>query len=284
MKFKMPRTEQLIPEFCGVLHLRPLPGSFRAARVARKTGVDQRRQLELSIKQAVIEAKILENSGFDTLIIENFGDTPFRKDQVSAETVASMAIVAREVRAAVKIPIGINVLRNDALSALSIAAVTGADFIRVNVLSGVAATDQGWIEGRAADVLSARERLNPELRILGDVWVKHARQFSSDSLSHSIEETAYRAGADAVILTGPTTGRLASRACLDEAIAACKAQDIPLYLGSGVSSETVSGLPQSGISGIIVGSDLRKNGIAGFALDPRRVTKWMRAAARHFGG
>jgi membrane complex biogenesis BtpA family protein len=252
--------------------------------VARKTGVDARRQLELTIKQAVVEAKILETAGLDTLMIENFGDTPFRKDQVSAETIASMAVIAREVRAAVKLPIGINVLRNDALSALSIAAVTGADFIRVNVLSGVAATDQGWIEGRAAEVLAARERLDPELRILGDVWVKHAKQFSSDSLAHSIEETAYRAGADAVILTGPTTGRLASRAFLDEAAASCLAHAIPLYLGSGVSSESVSALPQDGISGIIVGSDLRKDGMAGAALDPRRVSRWIRAANRHFAG
>jgi len=252
--------------------------------VARKTGVDARRQLELTLKQAVMEAKILENAGLDTLMIENFGDTPFRKDQVAAETIASMAVIAREVRAAVKLPIGINVLRNDAISALSIAAVTGADFIRVNVLSGVAATDQGWIEGRAAEVLAARERLDPELRILGDVWVKHAKQFSSDSLAHSIEETAYRAGADAVILTGPTTGRLASRAFLDEAVAACLAHDIPLYLGSGVSSETVSALPHEGISGIIVGSDLRKDGMAGTAVDPRRVSRWIKAATRHFAG
>jgi membrane complex biogenesis BtpA family protein len=279
----MGRSEKSIPEYCGVLHLRPLPGSFRAARIARKAGVDARRQLDLTIRQAVMEARILEKEGFDTLMIENFGDTPFRKDQVAAETIASMAIIAREVREAVKLPIGINVLRNDAVSALSIAAVTGADFIRVNVLSGVAATDQGWIEGRAADVLAARERLDPELRILGDVWVKHARQFSSDSLSHSIEETAYRAGADAVILTGPTTGRLASRAFLEEAVSTCSAHDIPLYLGSGVSSETVSELPQAGISGIIVGSDLRKDGVAGAAVDPRRVTRWMKSAARHFG-
>jgi membrane complex biogenesis BtpA family protein len=176
----------------------------------------------------------------------------------------------------------VNVLRNDAVSALAIAAVTGCEFIRVNVLSGVAATDQGWIEGRASEVLTVRERLDPSVRILGDVWVKHARQFSSDSLSHSIEETAFRAGADAVILTGPTTGRLAAREMLNEAVSACQKHDIPLYLGSGVSSESIQQLPLSGNSGIIVGSDLRKDGVAGNAIDARRVTHWMKAASRHF--
>ena len=96
----MSRNERRIPEYCGVLHLRPLPGSFRAARVARKTSIDARRQLDLAIRQAVQEAKLLERAGFDTLMIENFGDTPFAKDRVSAETVAAMALAASAVRAA----------------------------------------------------------------------------------------------------------------------------------------------------------------------------------------
>ncbi len=267
-----------IPEFCAVLHLRPLPGSFRAARVARITRIDSRRQLELAVKQAVSEAKTLEKAGFDSLMIENFGDTPFSKDRVAPETVASMTVIAHAVRDAVKIPIGINVLRNDAVSALAIASVVGAQFIRVNVLSGVAATDQGWIEGRAPEVLAARERLDPSIPILGDVWVKHARQFSSDSLTQAIEETAYRAGADAVILTGATTGRLASSERLSEAVRTCSSLEIPLYLGSGVSAETLAELPDGGISGVIVGSDLREGGVAGASLDSRRISRWMRAA------
>jgi membrane complex biogenesis BtpA family protein len=280
----MSRRRVRIPEYCGVLHLRPLPGSFRAARVARITGVDYRGQLQLVIQQAVQEARILERAGFDTLMVENFGDTPFARDAVPAETVAAMALVAQAVRSEVRLPVGINVLRNDASSALAIATVTGCSFIRVNVLSGVAATDQGWMEGRARDVLADRERLNPEIRILGDVWVKHARQFSSDSIEHSIEETAFRAGADAVILTGATTGRLASQHLLEQALDTCERHDIPLYLGSGVSSESVRSLPRQGISGIIVGSDLRKGGKAGEALDSRRVSSWIRAANRHFSG
>ncbi|HNH39334.1 MAG TPA: BtpA/SgcQ family protein, partial [Microthrixaceae bacterium] len=53
------------------------------------------------------------------------------------------------------LPVGINVLRNDARAALAIAAVTGASFIRVNVLSGVAATDYEFCELPPA-ILSGR--------------------------------------------------------------------------------------------------------------------------------
>jgi membrane complex biogenesis BtpA family protein len=230
----------------------------------------------LAVDVAVAEAKVLESAGFSAVIIENFGDTPFRKDQVSPETVASMAVIARAVREAVSIPMGVNVLRNDALSALAIAATAGCEFIRVNVLSGVAATDQGWIEGQAATVLAARERLDPSVRILADVWVKHAKTFSSDSLTHAIEETAFRAGADGVILTGPTTGRMVAHEGLEEALSICRTSDIPLYLGSGISSSALTSLPWQDLSGVIVGSALRQGGKAGAPLDRTRVRDYLK--------
>ena len=51
--------------------------------------------------------------------------------------------------------LGINVLRNDAESALAIAAVVSASCIRVNVHTGARVTDQGVIEGEAAATLRA---------------------------------------------------------------------------------------------------------------------------------
>ena len=50
-----------------------------------------------------------------------------------------------------------------------------AEFIRVNVLTGIMATDQGLIEGKAYDLLRYRRELGAEVGILADVLVKHAR-------------------------------------------------------------------------------------------------------------
>lgn len=269
-------------ELCGVIHLQPLPGSYRAAQVYRRQRLEYHRQVDRILTRALQEARILEKTGFDSIIVENFGDVPFVKESVSPETVSALAIIVNQLRKQIKIPIGVNVLRNDAHSALSIASVAGASFVRVNVLSGVAATDQGWIEGRASEVLVHREKLDPSLRILADVWVKHARQFSSQNLSQSIEETFLRAGADGVILTGATTGRAPEQDYLAEAVDCCERLKVPLYIGSGVSVKTIVQIPQRGISGIIVGSDLRRDGIAGNPLEARRASSWIRNARKHF--
>ena len=95
----------------GVVHLKPLPGSPRH----RQTMAD-------IIKFAVADAVAYERGGAHAIFIENFGDVPFTKTNVAPETIAAMTAAGCAVRAAVKLPIGYNVLRNDARAALAIVA------------------------------------------------------------------------------------------------------------------------------------------------------------------
>ena len=129
------------------------------------------------------EARLLERAGFEGLVVENFGDVPFYKDRVPPETIASMAVIAAAVKEAVRIPVGINVLRNDARAGLAIAASVDCAFFRVNVLSGLVAADQGLIEGSAAELLRERERLGARPAIFADVLVKHAATLSTNDVT-----------------------------------------------------------------------------------------------------
>jgi membrane complex biogenesis BtpA family protein len=258
------------PALVGVIHLPPLPGSPGAE------GLGPSECARKAVRQAVHEAKVLTDAGFEGLMIENFGDAPFFKTAVPPETIAAMTAVAAAVRAAVEIPVGVNVLRNDAHAALAIASVAGCEYVRVNVLSGVVATDQGLIEGDAANLIRRRAALGSSVAILADVHVKHARSLSSDSLTLAIEETAHRGGADAIIVTGATTGRLMDLERLREASQTARAQHVPLYIGSGANA---ANLPQilPHLEGVIVGSDLRWNGKAGAPLDADRIAKFVAA-------
>ena len=157
----MAKSHSTLPRLIGVIHLSALPGS------PGSSGLHPSQALQIAKVRAVQEALLLARAGFDGIIIENFGDVPFMKDKVAPETVASMAVIVAAVKTAMKttvrIKMGVNILRNDGQSALAVAAVTGADFIRVNVLSGVAATDQGIIEGSAAILMRERVRLRAEM-------------------------------------------------------------------------------------------------------------------------
>ncbi|MFN3335921.1 MAG: BtpA/SgcQ family protein, partial [Thermomicrobium sp.] len=122
----------------GVVHLLPLPGT------PRFTG-----SFATVRERALRDAEAYARGGVHALLIENFGDVPFHKEHVEPHVIAAMALIVENIRRATGLPIGVNVLRNDALAALGIAAATGARFIRVNVHVGAMLTDQGIIEGKA---------------------------------------------------------------------------------------------------------------------------------------
>jgi membrane complex biogenesis BtpA family protein len=146
-----------------MVHLRPLPGS------PRWDG-----SLEAVVERAVADARAIAAGGFQACLVENFGDAPFSPGAVDPATVAAMAVVVAEVRRALPLPVGVNVLKNDAQAALAVAAATGAAFVRVNVHVGAVVADQGLIQGDAYRTLRYRRLLGTATRLFVDVGGKHA--------------------------------------------------------------------------------------------------------------
>lgn len=250
----------------GVVHLLPLPTSPRWGG-----------SLKAVIDRAEQEAAALAAGGVDGLIIENFFDAPFAKDQVDPAVVSAMTLTIERVMNLVTLPVGINILRNDAQSALAIASTTGAQFIRVNVLTGVMATDQGFIEGQAHQLLRYRRELDTEVKIMADVLVKHARPLGSPNLTTAVRETIERGLADGVILSGWATGSPPSLEDLELALAA--ANGVPVLIGSGADWENIPALIQAA-NGVIVSSSLKRHGQIDQPIDPIRVSRFVESMRR----
>ncbi|ELY43417.1 BtpA/SgcQ family protein [Natronorubrum sulfidifaciens] len=256
----------------GMVHLPPLPGApgFDGDREAVRT-------------RALEDARRLEAGGVDGIVLENFGDAPFYPEDVPTHVVADMTALASALQRTVDIPLGINVLRNDADAALSIAAATDADFVRVNVHVGTAATDQGILEGRAHETLRLRDRLEADVAVLADVHVKHATPVGEQRLEQAALETVERGLADGVIVSGPGTG--AETALEDvERVAdvladrASTPKRIPVFVGSGVTNETVGDCLEAGADGVIVGTALKAGGETTNQVSRERVETLVAAA------
>ncbi|MBU6230570.1 MAG: BtpA/SgcQ family protein [Cyanobacteria bacterium REEB459] len=245
----------------GVVHLLPLPLSPR-----------WQGSLQAVIDRAEQEAVALASGGVNGILVENFFDAPFSKAQVDPAVVSAMSLVIQRLQTLVSLPIGVNVLRNDGHSALAIAACGGAKFVRINVLTGVMATDQGLIEGCAYDLLRYRQQLGCDVKILADVLVKHARPLGSPNLTTAVQDTLYRGLADGVILSGWATGTPPNREDLELAKAA--AGQAPVLIGSGASWENIGSLIQAA-DGVIVASSLKRHGDINQPVDPVRVGQFM---------
>jgi uncharacterized protein len=242
----------------GVVHLLALPG---APRFVDRAAVRER---------ALRDADALVSGGLDGYVVENFGDAPFTRARVSSSTVAEMAVVVEELVRQLGGLVGVNVLRNDAASAISIAAATGASFIRVNVHTGVAYADQGTLEGHADETLRLRRQLECQVEIFADVAVKHALVPYGFSLEQAARDTAQRGLADALIVTGQGTGAATSPGDLHAVRQTVPGT--PLFCGSGVSEATVADVLAIA-DGVIVGSSLKLDGNVSGPVDIERVKR-----------
>mgnify|MGYP002623786464 CR=1 FL=1 len=249
----------------GMVHAPALPGAPRAGLPwnAGKTAVSR-------------DAEALAQGGVDAIIIENYGDAPFFPGRVPAHTVSHLTALALEVKRVAQLPLGINMLRNDGVSAIAVAAAAGAAFIRVNILTGARVTDQGIIQGIAHDLLRERALLGANaIAVFADVNVKHSAPLAARAEADEVSDLLHRGGADAVIVSGAGTGKPTDLDELRRVKAAAGAS--PVLVGSGVTEDTLASLWPAA-DGFIVGTCLKKDGRVGEPVDAERVKRLMARA------
>lgn len=251
----------------GMLHAPALPGSP---------------QCRLSFPEIVDwvlrDADVLTGAGFDALMLENFGDTPFYPGAVPAQTVAQLTALATAVRRASPLPLGINVLRNDGCAGIAVAAASGAAFIRVNVFTGARLTDQGIVAGQAHEILRLRQSLNAEIAVFADVAVKHSAPLADRPPEDEIEDTLHRGHADAIIVSGAGTGKQTPLERLRQAKRA--AGDRLVLTGSGANEDSIGDI-LAACDGAIIGTSIKHDGRTTAPVDPARARRLIERAAQY---
>jgi hypothetical protein len=247
----------------GMVHLAPLPGAPRF-----------RGDLERVVDLALADGEALARAGLDAILVENYGDVPFAKGRVEPETATSMAVVVDRLRRSTALPVGVNVLRNDAITALAVAVSAGASFIRVNVLAWARLTDQGLVEGQASELQRRRAALGADdVLVLADAAVKHSAALADLPIAAEAQDLVERALADAVVVTGAATGSPVDHRDLDAVRAAVSA---PVLVGSGVTPASAPEL-RARSAGAIVGSALMEGGRPGGPVSLDRAARLVAA-------
>lgn len=241
-------TKELFSEKCiiGMVHCLPLPGTLL-----------YKGDMNAVFDQALADAEALEKGGASALIVENQNDIP-TGIKLSPEQFAALAAVASRVRERVSIPVGIDAAFRDWQAALAIAVAVKADFIRVPVFVDTVMTAAGKIDPCCLEVVRYRKQLGAEnVLLLCDVQVKHSYMLLDDISVVASAKMAEQNGADAIIVTGTTTGEATPVELIRQVK---KAVSIPVLAGSGFNgSNAPEQLPY--IDGAIVGSALKQGGI-----------------------
>lgn len=231
----------------GVVHLQALPGT-----PASKLTIADITSL------AIDEARAYEDAGFEGLMIENTHDRPYLKGSVGPEITAAMSVIGLEVRKAVALPLGIQVLAGANTSALAVALACGASFLRVEGFVFAHIADEGLIESSAGALLRYRRALGGDhIRVFADVKKKHSAHTITADVD--IVETAKAAEffvVDGVIVTGVSTGEPAEPA---EIASVARGVSVPTIVGSGITAENIIHYAEA--DAFIVGSSIKKDGL-----------------------
>jgi hypothetical protein len=223
---------------------------------------------------AIVEAvrrdvEILARSGFDAVLFCNENDRPYSLS-ATLEGVAMMTRVVTEVAPRDR-PFGVDYLW-DAQAALSVAAVTGASFIR-EVATGVYESDMGLWAPDAATLLRRRRQLYAEeVAVFMNVTPEFASSLGTRSIGATARSVSISSLADVILVSGPMAGAEPSLDALREAKDACA--DTPVFANTGVKSTNVTDF-LSVADGVIVGSDLKVDGGTWNPVDPERAERFM---------
>ena len=247
-----------------MIHVAALPGT-PAGRLSL-------REIEA---QAVREAGIYRDAGVDAVMLENMHDTPYLRARVGPEIVAAMAVIARGAKDCSGLPCGVQILAGANSEALAVALAAGLDFIRAEGFAFAHVADEGLIQSSAAELLRYRRSIGAErVRVWADVKKKHcSHAITSDvGIGETARAVEFMRG-DAVIVTGAVTGDPPDAADLDEVKGAT---ELPVYVGSGVTAGNIGSFFGKAY-GFIVGSEFKVGGHWTGGVDPKRVSRFMRA-------
>src|SRR5947209_7831043 len=247
----------------GMIHVGALPGT-------------PANQLPLNkiVAAAVREAKIYREAGLDGVALENMHDVPYLRGAVGPEIVSAMTIIGQGVKAEFQGVTGIQILAAANREAMAVAHAAALDWVRVEGFAFAHVADEGFIDSCAAELLRYRKQIGAErVQVWADIKKKHSSHAITADIS--LGETAHAAEfmrADALIVTGPVTGRPPQPADVEEAKSHC---EVPVVLGSGMNEANI-GQFLSVADGFIVGSSFKKGGDWNNPVDPAKIRAFLK--------
>jgi len=246
----------------GMVHVQALPGT-----------PNHKLSMEEISALAVKEAMQYEKAQLDAIIIENMHDVPYMKGHVGAEITAGMTVVAKAIREAVVLPLGIQILAGANKEALAVAKAAGLDFIRAEGFVFGHVADEGYIDSCAGELMRYRKAISADnVKVYTDIKKKH----SSHAITSDVDivETAHAAEfflSDGLIITGSSTGQAVDIRELD-ALKDTVRQ--PILIGSGITVDNIAEYWDFARA-FIVGSHFKEDDYWKNPLSDERLTAFM---------
>ena len=248
----------------AMAHMPALPGTPR---------YDANLGMDGLIEKTRADVEYLIQGGVDTVMFCNEDDRP-PTFEARPEQIAAFTRVVTELRPR-DIPFGVDFLW-DPITTMSIAAVTGAVFIR-EVVTGVYESDMGIWAPNAEELLRLRHNLNADhIRILFNVAPEFCSSLGTRTIGERAESAIVSSLADGILVSGPMAGVEPDYSAIKEAKDAVRGQ-VPVFLNTGAKPSNIEKYFNVA-DGVIVGSSLKVDGYTWNPVEPIRVEEFVARA------
>lgn len=250
----------------AMAHLPALPGTPR---------YDPKQTIAQVIEQVGADVERLLAAGVDSVMFCNEDDRPYQI-KAGPEAIAFMTRIVTELRPKDR-PFGVDYLW-DPIAALSIAAATGAAFIR-EVVTGVYESDMGLWTPDAAALYRFRRQINAQhIGVFANIAPEFASPLGSRSLEQRARSAVVSTLVDVILVSGLMAGAEPHMSAVEEAKAAV-GPDVPVFLNTGARADNIAAFLQKA-DGVIVGSSLKVDGYTWNPVDPQRAQAFMDAVRK----
>ncbi len=250
----------------AMAHLPPIPGTPRYNPAI---------SIDHMVECVRTDVDRLYAAGVDAVMFCNEDDRPYQL-QAGPEAIATMTRIVTELRPANR-PFGVDYLW-DPIAAMSVAAATGAAFIR-EVVTGVYESDMGLWAPDAAGLYRFRKRINADqVCIFANITPEFASPLGNRSIAQRARSAVVSSLVDAILIAGPMAGTEPDLSAVEEAKSAV-GTDTPVFLNTGAKVENIESYLRVA-DGVIVGSSLKVDGYTWNPVDSERARAFMNAV-RH---
>ncbi len=255
-------------EFFGVkkpiiamCHMQALPGDPK---------YDPRKGLDWVYEQARADLLALQEGGVDGVMFSNEFSLPYLT-KVDTITVACMASIIAQLKPAIRVPFGVNVLW-DPRASIDLAMATGAQFVR-EIFTGVYASDFGLWNTNCGEVVRHQHAIGAgHVKLFFNIVPEAAAYLGNRSVADIARSTVFNAEPDALCVSGLTAGAETSTQVLK--LVKDAVPDVPVFANTGVRQENVE--QQLAIAdGAIIGTAFKVDGSIWNPVDVRRVKALM---------
>lgn len=204
----------------ALLHLDALPGDPGFSG-----------DLDSVVDHAGSDLDALQKGGVDGILFANESSKPYQSKPDIA-MISAMAFVIGALRSSVKVPFGVNVVKNP-LPTIDLAAATGASFAR-NSFSGAYMGEYGLLFSSSGEVIRRRKALGiSQVKLLYKVNAESDVYLAERDIQIIAKSIMVGGFADALCVSGSAAGTVPDAELLAKVCRVAKPADVPVFCNTG---------------------------------------------------